>query len=155
MDAAPTSLDLLPAPTAGRVWVAFSGGRDSTVLLHWLKHALPADAALHAIHVHHGLQAEADAWAAHCRALCADWKTMPLPDASAAQRAAGSSDFEWMDALIFLVFAIPMLSGLLRGMFGNKLGTLFTGVGAGALALGYGHIEFRDTELLKREAALA
>ena len=28
-------------------------------------------------------------------------------------------------------------------------------VGAGALALGYGHIEFRDTELLKREAALA
>ena len=59
---------------------------------------------------------------------------LPLPDASAAQRAAGSSDFEWMDALIFLVFAIPMLSGLLRGMFGNKLGTLFTGVGAGALA---------------------
>lgn len=59
---------------------------------------------------------------------------LPLPDASAAQRAAGSSDFEWMDALIFLVFAVPMLSGLLRGMFGNKLGTLFTGVGAGALA---------------------
>ena len=59
---------------------------------------------------------------------------LPLPEASAAQRAAGSSDFEWMDALIFLVFAVPMLSGLLRGMFGNKLGTLFTGVGAGALA---------------------
>ena len=59
---------------------------------------------------------------------------LPLPDASAAQRAAGSSEFEWMDALIFLVFAIPMLSGLLRGMFGNKLGTVFTGVGAGALA---------------------
>ncbi|MCY1378114.1 hypothetical protein D9M69_657230 [compost metagenome] len=39
-----------------------------------------------------------------------------------------------MDALIFLVFAVPMLSGLLRGMFGNKLGTVFTGVGAGALA---------------------
>ena len=59
---------------------------------------------------------------------------LPLPEASAAQRAAGSSDFEWMDALIFLVFAVPMLSGLLRGMFGNKLGTLLTGVGAGALA---------------------
>ncbi len=59
---------------------------------------------------------------------------LPLPDASAAQRAAASSDFEWMDALIFLVFAVPMLSGLLRGMFGNKLGTLFTGLGAGALA---------------------
>lgn len=59
---------------------------------------------------------------------------LPLPNASAAQRAASSSDFEWMDALIFLVFAVPMLSGLLRGMFGNKLGTVLTGLGAGALA---------------------
>ena len=59
---------------------------------------------------------------------------LPLPNASAAQRAASSSDFEWTDALIFLVFAVPMLSGLLRGMFGNKLGTVFTGLGAGALA---------------------
>ena len=59
---------------------------------------------------------------------------LPLPAASSAQRAAGSSDFEWMDALIFLVFAVPMLSGLLRGMFGNKLGTVLTGVGAGGLA---------------------
>lgn len=59
---------------------------------------------------------------------------LPLPDASAARRPAGSADFEWMDALIFLVFAVPMLSGLLRGMFGNKLGTLLTGVGAGGLA---------------------
>ncbi len=59
---------------------------------------------------------------------------LPLPNASAAQRAAGSSDFEWMDALIFLVFAVPMLSGLLRGMFGNKLGTVLTGIGAGGLA---------------------
>lgn len=66
----------LPAaclPPSATVRVGFSGGLDSTVLLHWLKHALPADAALHAIHVHHGLQAEADDWAAHCRALCADW----------------------------------------------------------------------------------
>ncbi|MFW2356918.1 TPM domain-containing protein [Hydrogenophaga sp.] len=59
---------------------------------------------------------------------------LPLPNASAAQRAASSDDFEWMDALVFLVFAIPMLSGLMRGMFGNKLGTVLTGVGAGGLA---------------------
>ncbi|WP_300660998.1 TPM domain-containing protein [Hydrogenophaga sp.] len=59
---------------------------------------------------------------------------LPLPSASAGQAASGASDFEWMDALIFLVFAVPMLSGLLRGMFGNKLGTVLTGVGAGALA---------------------
>ncbi len=66
----------LPAaclPPSATVRVGFSGGLDSTVLLHWLKHALPAGTALHAIHVHHGLQADADAWEAHCRALCADW----------------------------------------------------------------------------------
>lgn len=53
--------------------VAFSGGLDSTVLLHLLarlrdSHALPPFSA---IHVHHGLQAVADAWVEHCRAQCA------------------------------------------------------------------------------------
>ncbi|MBC9249719.1 tRNA lysidine(34) synthetase TilS [Pseudomonas alcaligenes] len=53
--------------------VALSGGLDSTVLLHLLarlsrQQALPP---LSAIHVHHGLQAAADAWPEHCRQLCA------------------------------------------------------------------------------------
>ncbi|WP_339462093.1 tRNA lysidine(34) synthetase TilS [Pseudomonas sp. EA_105y_Pfl2_R69] len=52
--------------------VALSGGLDSTVLLHLLaslaqREALPP---LTAIHIHHGLQAAADAWPAHCRELC-------------------------------------------------------------------------------------
>ncbi|ROL85358.1 tRNA lysidine(34) synthetase TilS [Pseudomonas chlororaphis] len=52
--------------------IAFSGGLDSTVLLHLLaqlkqRHRLPP---LTAIHVHHGLQAAADAWPEHCRAQC-------------------------------------------------------------------------------------
>lgn len=59
--------------------VAFSGGLDSTVLLHLLVHlrrtqALPP---LSAIHVHHGLQAQADAWAEHCQRLCSDLR-VPL-----------------------------------------------------------------------------
>lgn len=56
---------------------------------------------------------------------------LPLPAASPATSAGG---FEWMDLLVFLVFAVPMISAVLRGLFGNKLGTLLTGVGAGALA---------------------
>ena len=52
--------------------VALSGGLDSSVLLHALAamartHALPP---LRAIHIHHGLQAVADSWPAHCRQLC-------------------------------------------------------------------------------------
>lgn len=77
MDAAPTSLDLLPAPTAGRVWVAFSGGRDSTVLLHRLAADIAIRArGLGALHVHHGLMDEADAWADHCAQVC---RTLDVP----------------------------------------------------------------------------
>ena len=49
--------------------IAFSGGLDSTVLLHLLANAkdLPP---LGAIHIHHGLQAAADAWPAHCQSVC-------------------------------------------------------------------------------------
>ena len=54
-------------PAGATVWAAFSGGLDSTVLLHLLKQAgLPVKA----LHVNHHLQAVADRWAEHCRALC-------------------------------------------------------------------------------------
>ncbi|OWJ96781.1 tRNA lysidine(34) synthetase TilS [Pseudomonas sp. A46] len=60
---------------AAPAWrVAFSGGLDSTVLLHLLaslarRERLPP---LSAIHVHHGLQAAADAWPAHCQRVCSE-----------------------------------------------------------------------------------
>ena len=48
------------------VLVGLSGGLDSTVLLHAFAQ-LPAQLAvgLRAVHVHHGLQAGANDWAAH------------------------------------------------------------------------------------------
>lgn len=52
------------APEA-RVLVAFSGGLDSTVLLHAATRCLGAERVL-ACHVHHGLQSAADTWAHHC-----------------------------------------------------------------------------------------
>lgn len=55
---------------AGPLAVAFSGGLDSTVLLHAAAHRLGAPHVL-ALHVHHGLQPQADAWVAHCAARAA------------------------------------------------------------------------------------
>ncbi len=58
-------------PAAQRYWVAYSGGRDSHVLLHALaalRDELPG--RLCAIHVNHGLSVDAPRWVAHCRRIC-------------------------------------------------------------------------------------
>ncbi|WP_312241346.1 tRNA lysidine(34) synthetase TilS, partial [Pantoea sp.] len=68
-------LESLLVPDASLA-VAFSGGLDSTVLLHQLtrwRQRYPAT-KLRALHVHHGLSPHADAWAAHCLALCQRWQ---------------------------------------------------------------------------------
>ena len=48
--------------------VAFSGGLDSSCLLHALS-GLADRPPLHALHIHHGLQAQADQWLARCRQM--------------------------------------------------------------------------------------
>ena len=48
--------------------VAFSGGADSTALLLACTRRWPGQ--VRAVHIHHGLQDAADAFEAHCRALC-------------------------------------------------------------------------------------
>ena len=51
--------------------VGFSGGLDSTVLLHAASSlARDADVELSALHVHHGLSGHADAWAESCVTVC-------------------------------------------------------------------------------------
>ncbi|KRG62666.1 tRNA(Ile)-lysidine synthetase [Stenotrophomonas humi] len=69
---------LLDAAIDRPVMVGFSGGLDSTALLHLLANA-PARApgSLRAVHVHHGLQSQADAWELHCRDVCRQWN-IPL-----------------------------------------------------------------------------
>ena len=52
-------------PSAKRIAVGLSGGVDSVVLLHQLK-----GRGVSAIHVHHGLSPNADAWAEFCRRVC-------------------------------------------------------------------------------------
>lgn len=92
-----------------RYWIAFSGGLDSTVLLHAmaaLRPRLPAE--LCAVHVDHGLQPAAAEWARLCHAAC-DELGIPLrsfsvnaqPDAGESPEAAARrARYQAMHALI-------------------------------------------------------
>ncbi|QTN25878.1 tRNA lysidine(34) synthetase TilS [Rhizobacter sp. AJA081-3] len=54
--------------------VAWSGGRDSTALLHaTLVATEPLGVEVLAFHVHHGLSPNAEAWVAHCEQQCRRW----------------------------------------------------------------------------------
>ncbi|HSV36727.1 MAG TPA: tRNA lysidine(34) synthetase TilS [Ramlibacter sp.] len=74
-----------PLPIA----VAFSGGADSTALLHACAATWPGQ--VHAIHVNHGLQAAADEFVRHCQRVC-DSLVVPLHVATVnAAHAPGES----------------------------------------------------------------
>lgn len=65
-------INLTPWLDAPAWYIAFSGGLDSTVLLHLLAHhrLQHQTPPLRALHVHHGLQPAADGWPAHCQQVC-------------------------------------------------------------------------------------
>ena len=71
-------LDLHQLNNADRLLiVGFSGGLDSSVLLHalhQLKQNKSLAAALQAVYIDHGLQECSGSWATHCQQVCADYK---------------------------------------------------------------------------------
>lgn len=75
-DAFERALDVIRArvsvSAAPALAVAFSGGLDSSALLHLAhRYAAARGIDLYAFHIHHGLSANADAWQAHCEHECA------------------------------------------------------------------------------------
>lgn len=73
-----------------RVAVAVSGGRDSTALWHaTARWARDQDAEVHALHVHHGLSPQADAWVKHLRRQASDWRRRGSPVQLHVTRLAG------------------------------------------------------------------
>ena len=77
---------LAPLAEGKRLWIAYSGGLDSSVLLHAaasLRGQLCCD--LRAIHLDHGLHPQSADWAAHCRAVCAELR-VPLTECRLALR---------------------------------------------------------------------
>lgn len=114
-----------------RLCVALSGGCDSVTLLHLLSR-LGLGGRLSALHVHHGLSPNADAWAAFCADTCAaldvpfSIRRVTVPPASgsgleAAARAARYAAFADCDADCLLLAqhrgdqAETLLFNLLRG----------------------------------------
>lgn len=70
--------------------VAYSGGRDSTALLHATARAAGAlDVEVVALHVHHGLMPQADAWLEFAAAQVARWRRTGLPVRLVSTRLAG------------------------------------------------------------------
>ena len=78
------------AVTRRCIAVAYSGGRDSTALLHaTLVQAAAIGVEVVALHVHHGLSPNADHWLAHCEAQCLRWARRGLPVRLLARRLTG------------------------------------------------------------------
>lgn len=84
-------LAALAATPSGPLCVAFSGGPDSTALLHALARLLQARArGLRALHVDHGLHGDSAVWAEHCLRFCT---TLELPcEVLRVQVERGSGD---------------------------------------------------------------
>ena len=54
------------------IYIGYSGGIDSHVLLHLCASMAHLKEKITAVYVHHGLQLEADAWAEHCKKTATD-----------------------------------------------------------------------------------
>jgi tRNA(Ile)-lysidine synthase len=63
---------LAPFKPLQRVYIAYSGGIDSHVLLHLAASSDFLHDKITAVYVHHGLQAEADSWAEHTARIAKD-----------------------------------------------------------------------------------
>ena len=71
IDRIATQLEPLIPPRSS-ILIGLSGGMDSVVLLHLLHRLAPRFSwQLSALHVHHGISQNADAWAEFCAGLCA------------------------------------------------------------------------------------
>jgi tRNA(Ile)-lysidine synthase len=101
-------LDRFPPDT--HFAVAFSGGLDSTVLLHATHAALRQreSGSLRAIHIHHGLSPNADAWALHCQERCTalgialqvERVQVPVQSGASVESVARERRYEAFEALL-------------------------------------------------------
>lgn len=86
----PRTAESTPPTPGGVVAVAFSGGRDSLALLHATCRAAQAlGLQVVALHIHHGLLADADGWLRRAQQLCTRWRRHGWPLTLRWQRLDG------------------------------------------------------------------
>lgn len=97
--------------------VAYSGGLDSSVLLHLAyDYAKRRNLKLFAFHVHHGLSPNADTWLAHCQGECgklnidfdARWVQVDRKDANGLEAAARAARYAALGAMC-ATHQVPLL----------------------------------------------
>lgn len=121
------------------VAVAYSGGRDSTALMHATASAAAGCPGLEVVglHVHHGISAQADAWLAHVQASCDAWAEQGLPVRLLSRRVEVSRE--------------PGLSleAEARSLRHRALSDMALGVGADLLLLAHHRRDQAETFLLQ------
>ena len=76
---APDHLKDINLENYSRMAVAFSGGLDSSVLLHSLASIPEYHERVFAIHVNHGLSPNSETWTKHCKKFCSDLGITLIP----------------------------------------------------------------------------
>jgi tRNA(Ile)-lysidine synthase len=101
-DCRPTAVLTTPALAeaiagiSGAVGVGVSGGRDSMALLHAaVQYGRQMGVAIHALHVHHGLMPQAQAWVEFLQNQCQQWGVPLAVHYLQGKPAAAQSIEEW------------------------------------------------------------
>ncbi|MFC7780924.1 tRNA lysidine(34) synthetase TilS [Legionella taurinensis] len=88
------------------LFVGFSGGLDSTVLLHLLSQHPAFIKKVTAVHINHGLSRNASLWQEHCERLCEQWQvnfialTVRCDHRANVEEAARVARYQALGALI-------------------------------------------------------
>ena len=84
------------SPNTKTIWVGFSGGLDSHVLLYLLsQYQTRLKPKIVAIHINHGLNNQADSWVKHCKKVCNDLEIEFRAESVEATAPKGESQEAW------------------------------------------------------------
>ncbi|MDF2179608.1 tRNA lysidine(34) synthetase TilS [Aliiglaciecola sp. CAU 1673] len=152
------------------IYVAYSGGMDSQVLLHLLvtlRNQIPS-LNIGAVHIHHGLSSNADSWQVHCANICEQWQVSFLtarlslrPDAGESLEAAARKARYAAIAKLVPANSVVLLGHHLQDQLETMLLQLKRGAGPkGLSAMGKetlrdGHLYLRPLLEIERDDILA